>query len=219
MNIPSLVQRAPLTWLITGLALLLFAVPSWGKWFEFQFYNFDGWQWLSLLGCHCLHWSGEHLFWDLSMFFILGLLCESHMQRKFAAVMALAGLAIPLCVLTLQPQLHSYRGLSGLDTAIFSLFMGHLLVTRLRERDWTQAIWMALLLVGMVLKIGAEVYSSANIFVSDDSFTPVPLAHVIGAVIGLAVCSFQFINHSTQFLLLPQYQRAAQASGSSTNAV
>ena len=52
-----------------------------------------------------------------------------------------------------------------------------------------------LLLLGMVLKIGWEFYTNGTIFVrsSPDLFVPVPLVHLIGAVVGLAVAMGQIL--------------------------
>jgi NhaP-type Na+/H+ or K+/H+ antiporter len=44
-----------------------------------------------------------------------------------------------------------------------------------------------LLLVGLLAKMLVETLAGTNIFVSDTSFVPVPIAHLIGAVIGLTI--------------------------------
>lgn len=188
MFVTSQLQRAPVTCAITCFALLLFAVGDWAQCISFQFCDFDGTQWLPVLACHCLHWSGEHLFWDVSVFFVLGTICEARLPCKFALALLTAGLAIPVCVLALHPQVQSYRGLSGLDTAIFSLLVGDQLISRFNERNWFQTLLLGSMLLAMTIKIAHEMLLGAQVFVHDDSFTPVPLAHVVGALIGLALC-------------------------------
>ena len=93
-----------------------------------------------------------------------------------------------------HPEMESYRGLSGLDTALFGLVVADLLGRRLVERDWNSAILFLLLLFGLVTKMATEIGLGTNLFVSDTSFVPVPLAHLIGAATGLLIRAASYVT-------------------------
>jgi hypothetical protein len=89
-------------------------------------------------------------------------------------------------------QIQTYRGLSGIDTALFGLIVVDLFGRRLVERDWKAASWLSLLLIGLFAKMLTETLAGTSIFVSAPSFVPVPIAHLIGAVIGLIIGSASY---------------------------
>ena len=181
------VARAPGTMLVASLSILLFVVPDLGKFVEL---HFQAWKWhdaLSLFGCHGLHWSQDHLLWDLGVFVGLGWLCETSYPRRFLWTLGLSAVAISLGVRFWLPQLGTYRGLSGIDTALFGLLVTELFCQRCQDRDKVGAVGMAIMLIGMILKTGYEFLSGSTLFVGDQQFVPVPLAHAIGAVIGIVV--------------------------------
>ncbi|MCX7387054.1 MAG: rhombosortase [Planctomycetales bacterium] len=138
-----------------------------------------------VLTCHLLHWSADHLLWDLGMFAALGTIAELTMPRRYRLTLLLAALLIPVGVMLHHPELESYRGLSGIDTALFGLIVTDLLGRRLVERDRKSVLLFSLLLFGLLAKLATEIVWGTNIFVSDTSFVPVPLAHLIGAATGL----------------------------------
>jgi rhomboid family GlyGly-CTERM serine protease len=139
--------------------------------------------------CHLTHCSGEHLFWDLAMFLALGVMCERRSVRRWLACLLAAGLAIPLAVLVVQSELATYRGLSGVDTALFTLLAVTLLKEKWRQGDTGWLIAIAALLVALVGKTLYELLAGQCIFVNAtlSGFQPVPLAHLVGAAIGIAV--------------------------------
>jgi hypothetical protein len=134
-----------------------------------------------------LHWSSNHLLWDLAMFTTLGAIAEVNMSRHYRWTLFLSALLIPAGVMLRHPEMETYRGLSGIDSALFGLIVADLLARRLVERNWKSAFWFSLLLVGLLAKMLVETLAGTNIFVSDTSFVPVPIAHLIGAVIGLTI--------------------------------
>lgn len=190
----SQLKQAPITLMISVAALLAFVFTAFADRiaFEFSDFNFCEFSWHRLLACHLLHWSGEHLFWDLSVFGLLGILCECGMPRRFAVTTLLSAVLIPLIVYFARPEVGSYRGLSGLDTALFTLVVSRFWFEKLDQRS-TSGIWLfGLLLVAMICKLSLEAWSQENVFVSDRSFTPVPMAHVVGAAIGFIVSTCGF---------------------------
>jgi hypothetical protein len=203
-RIREYVENAPLALILSGMAVLLIAIPGLGNALEFHFRDFQwrpgpggpwnlsgGLSWignlaigLRVLGCNWLHWSVGHLFWDLIMFYAIGSHCERASRTGFLLVVALSGLIIPVTVMLASPEIGSYRGLSGIDTALYALLSTLWLKDAIREGDKAAALVSAGLLAAMTLKNLYEVISQQTLFVADESFTPVPIAHWVGGVIG-----------------------------------
>lgn len=176
----------PFTWLVTIGALAAFALPTVGSALELQLNDASSFSLVRLLGCHLTHWSGEHLFWDLGLFVFLGFMCERAMPGKFAVVVLLTALTVPFAVACVHPTITVYRGLSGIDTALFSLLASNALRNAWKSRD----VWRLPLLIGwlsMWLKIAFEFLSGGVLFVQETNFMPVPISHLIGALVGLVV--------------------------------
>ena len=192
MNILNYILRIPITFTLSCIALMLFIVKEFESIFAFQFNQFRGFEIHQVIGCNWLHWSGDHLFWDLTTFAILAAFGERKTPVAFRWTLLLAAIAIPLGVLWMDPNVVSYRGLSGIDTALYGLLVGEMLIQKLRAREWTGLVVYGLLLLGMIGKMTFELFSRSNIFVAGGSFTPVPSAHWIGAAIGLMVASRNF---------------------------
>jgi len=190
MGLGKIAKRIRITLVLAGLAILLHTAADQLPCCTLSFDEFSGLEAYRLLACHFTHWSTEHLLWDLAVFVILGAVCEWRSPGRHAATLLLSAAGIPLCIMVWLPQIDSYRGLSGIDTALFGLLAADLLIEKIKDRDVISTIVFGLFLVGLFAKITMEMMSNANIFVSDTSFTPVPLSHVVGAIIGLAVGAF-----------------------------
>ncbi len=176
--------EAPVTLLISIVTLALFNLPTLTSHFEWRNDLSSSNMLLSLFGCHLLHWNAEHLFWDLCMFSITGLLCEKSCRNAYYGTLLMSAVTIPLFVMWFHPALSSYRGLSGLDTALFAL-----LITRTgliannegdRLRFWgCLGLWLA-----MLSKSLFEFSTGHVMFVDADNFVPIPVAHLVGIVCG-----------------------------------
>jgi rhomboid family GlyGly-CTERM serine protease len=146
-------------------------------------------QWWRLVGCHLAHWSFDHTLWDALTFLLVGSWCEAAGRRRMLAVTLAAAVAIPPVVLAVQPELLAYAGLSGLDVALCALLLTR--VTHERWRDAGAALRATLVGVGVVMtgKLAYEFLAGGLWFVRSyaSDFVPVPLAHLVGACIGVAV--------------------------------
>jgi hypothetical protein len=80
-----------------------------------------------------------------------------------------------------------YRGLSGLDTALFAFVVMHLIGIMKRNEDRTGRILALIVLAGLGLKITFEAITGEAVFVRNmaTDLIVVPLAHIIGVGIGL----------------------------------
>lgn len=176
--------HAPVCLTITLICLVLHLAPAIQPLAEFQFGEFRFDRPLSLLTCHWLHWSASHLIWDLAVFICIGSLCENSDARSFRRTLLISSIVVPLLVLISAPELQCYRGLSGLDSALFGLLVTRLLWQSVRRGDRRGTGFYAVFLVAQFLKILAETKAQGNLFVTNGDFVPVPLAHLVGAVIG-----------------------------------
>lgn len=152
-----------------------------------------------LATCHLLHWSWNHLAWDLAVFLVAGFVCESQWKRQFLLVLTLAIVAIPITVGALHPELLCYRGLSGIDSALFALAAGMVFTEEARRRNRPTATAAAFVILGQFLKILTEYTAGHTLFVNDAGFTPIPLAHLAGALAGTCIAAvswrFSAVNH------------------------
>jgi hypothetical protein len=187
----------PLTIGITLLTLIAFGletvVPGSGGFLEYD----TTVTWLRQVAnsftCHWLHWSGEHLFWDLGMFVLLCGLCEQINRRALTITLLVASVFIPLAVGICHPEVVSYRGLSGLDTALFGMAVVYFGLARMKESDHRGMLLCFGLLAAMVGKTIHEL-NFGTFFVESSNFIPVPVAHIVGAVIGISVGVWQHFH-------------------------
>lgn len=138
---------------------------------------------------HWTHVSGEHLFWDVWMFVMLGMLCEQNSRVRYAVCVVGSALVISLTLWIALPDLAIYRGLSGIDSALFVLLAVMRVKQDLRHRHWGWVTGLAVVCLGFAAKVGYELATGNALFVDSQAaaMVPVPLAHGVGAVVGLAV--------------------------------
>jgi len=183
---------APITLFLVGLSGLLLLLPGASAWLQFDRDAVAAGQWWRIVSGHVTHWNFDHLFWDGAVFAVLGVLCERRNRVHFFVGLLAAAVLIPLSVWLLLPEMRTYRGLSGLDTGLFTMLAIWTLVEKWQAR---QGRWVALLfclLAGLVVKIAFEMFTGGTIFVdaATADFHPVPLAHVVGAAVGIVVGFF-----------------------------
>ncbi len=134
--------------------------------------------------CQWTHWSLNHFLWDALVFLSLGTLCERYSRRGFAVCIVASAVLIPLAVWLWLPGMLQFRGLSGIDSALFVLLTVQLAGTKGRS----MAAVAICLLGAFVLKTYFEIAFNDTIFVdSHGAFVPVPLAHAVGGAVGLLV--------------------------------
>ena len=128
------------------------------------------------------------------MFYVVGRLCELSDRKAFIAVLLLSAPLIPIAILIACPELGSYRGLSGIDTALFALLGTCRLRESIRKEDLRGVMVYGLLLAAMFLKILYETITHDVLFADKSTFIPVALAHLTGSLIGIGVASSPVIQ-------------------------
>lgn len=133
---------------------------------------------LTVLTGNLVHWSGDHLFWDLIVFVSCGVILERYWgSRTFAFFLLFAAVAVSLSVLIAESTLLPYRGLSGVAVAAVCALIAPLVTTSLVAQ---------LLLVGMIAKVTFEAVTRATLFADSTShhYIVSVAAHVAGACVG-----------------------------------
>jgi len=177
---------------VASLALVAFAIivsllPGIAPWLQFdRLAVAHGAVW-RLFTSHFVHWSHEHLFWDALALGALGWMCEREGAVRFLATVAVAALAIPLALSFAQPEMLTYRGLSGIDSALFALLAAVITRQAIAEQNWPGLGMAILTSIGFAAKVGFELSTGGTVFVDSAAagMTPVPLAHIVGGLVGL----------------------------------
>jgi len=137
--------------------------------------------------CHWTHWSMSHLFWDCLALGVLASVCERENRTRFRWCIAVSVPVIPLVLWFTEAWMLTYRGLSGIDSALFVLLVTMLIRDAVRRGDRLGLACAGLVFAGFMGKVGYEFLAGQTVFVDNaaSGMVPVPMAHVVGAVIGL----------------------------------
>jgi rhomboid family GlyGly-CTERM serine protease len=180
-------RRAPLCTGALAVAALVASLPVLAPELEYTRALLASDPWRALTS-HFTHWTSTHLIWDWLAFVALGASLEHHGRARLVALFATTALAIPAALFLIEPELTHYRGLSGLDSALFGMaWVVALQHARSTDRpNPLLARFLVLLGFGFMLKIGWELLLGDAFFMPNDvGFEPVPLAHAIGAALGV----------------------------------
>src|SRR5687768_5242432 len=113
-----------------------------------------------LVAGHWAHYSLDQLFWDVLAFAALGLACERKGSARFLVCVVTSTLAISFSVWLLLPGMQIYRGLSGVDSALFTLLIADLWDEQRQSGQVRSQVIAALCLVAFLLKIRSEEHTS-----------------------------------------------------------
>jgi len=188
-------MRWPLiTMIIAGACV---ALPRWPT--TEQFLQFDraallnGQIW-RLLTCHLAHWSASHEIWSVGAFAVQGLLGEIRDRRAIAMCCIAAALACSLALLLFWPDVQIYRGMSGVDSALFTwLVVFNLRPSSDHRYSAAHKIALVLLLIAFIAKVAWEGQTHHSLFVVSDqsSFVSLPGVHAVGGAVGICVGMFR----------------------------
>jgi membrane associated rhomboid family serine protease len=170
----------------TAIAVTLLAVAATllpGSWLELQR---GGAPW-RIATCHFTHFTYEQLAWDAVVFLLLAIACERRNRGAFRATLLASVMVVPMAVLVFS-GVTTYRGLSGIDSALFGLLL---------VAEWRRSRIVALCGVAFVAKMIFEMRTGATLFVNSDAFIAVPVAHIAGALAGVSVAIGQRLFNSS----------------------
>lgn len=179
-------KRIPwFTLAFAALALVVHFVPALTLGWQFDRDAVAHGQVWRFFTAHLTHFGGDHLRWDLLAFVALGAMAERISRPAFLATLALSAAVITMGVWLAQPQFTTYRGLSGIDSALFGFVVADLLAAGWRTRHGFSLAVGGAALAGFAAKCAFELATRTTVFVeTTDAFAPVPLAHLLGLAVG-----------------------------------
>jgi rhomboid family GlyGly-CTERM serine protease len=186
-----LARRTPCASLFLSVAAVILLLPALVAPLQYDRAAIaDGEIWRLLSG-HWVHSSFDHFFWDVLAFGCLGAACELRGRRQFLVCVVVSAIAISLTIWLALPEMSVYRGLSGIDSALFGLLFVELLRDGIRARKPDQVAFAVVCFLAFALKISYELIAGRNVFVEAAGFgwVGVPLAHIAGASVGVAMGS------------------------------
>jgi rhomboid family GlyGly-CTERM serine protease len=198
---PRLAGAALAALLLSAPALLLAVAPGAAASFEYDRTAIVAGQLWRAITCHWTHWSLDHLAWDLAAFVTLVLIGWRAGAKRLLLALALSAALIPLAVWIVLPEMGAYRGLSGIDSALFTLVAVTVLKEEIAAGRRGMALAIVLVIAGFAGKIVFELVTGATLFADSSLFVPVPLAHVVGGVCGWAAAASSPVaprNHQRQ---------------------
>lgn len=130
---------------------------------------------------HLVHWSTDHLIWDVVAFFALAAAAIALAPGRVVPCLLVSAVMIPLEISWFRPELLSYRGLSGLDAGLFGLVL-----SILWQGNKTEKVLSGLAVAGLFAKVTYELVTGDTLFVnrSEGGFIPAASAHLMGALCG-----------------------------------
>lgn len=150
-----------------------------------------GQPWRLITG-HFAHWTAAQFACDALAFLVLGAAVEAIAgRRRLLLVVLLSAGAISGGVWIAAADVESYRGLSGIASALL-VAVGVLLLRRCAQtRDRSIMLAAAGLLLAIGLKTAMEMVTGSPLYVAEDeAFKPILMTHWLGSAAGLvaALC-------------------------------
>jgi rhomboid family GlyGly-CTERM serine protease len=183
-EIENTMKRFP--WVTVALAfaaLGMYRLPEATALFEYSRTGIGRCEVWRLVTAHFTHFGLDHLRWDLAVFCAFGTLAEFNNRRSFLITLGAASIAITVAVAVFQPEIENYRGLSGLDSALFGLVMIGELLEGWAERRFLACGLCGLACLGFGAKTLYELMAGRTVFVENSLFSPIPLAHLVGFLV------------------------------------
>lgn len=206
-RITRLAASVGVTLVLSLLAVLLQGWSGASDCLGYEWANFAWGQSYRIITCNWLHFSWNHLGWDLAVFAVLAGLCERRSRPGLLWMLSIASISIPLAVQLMHVELKTYRGLSGIDSGLFAMLALSLAIEHARSNDWRMVAIFVASLSALIAKIAWEIQLGGNIFVSDQSFIPLPVAHMTGVLIGLSIAVVAAIKQMTPIFAFNRYAK------------
>lgn len=172
------------------IAVLVYLFPAMTLLFEFRGDLAYAEPWRFLTSSYT-HWSASHLYWDAFALLAAGVVVARISRVDFLMMMLLGPVFITALLFVLPSGLPSYRGLSGVDIALYAYGAAFLMARAERTGFRLFGTLMFILLVG---KIAYEFASGVTVFADSADFIPLPSSHAAGGVFGLIVLSVRLLR-------------------------
>jgi len=181
----SRLERLP--WFTLGAGLLAGVAWFWPGAFEALAYDRGkilGGQFWRIVTGHWVHFSASHLLWNLAVLLAAGGWLERRNAGAACWTLLLSPVAISLALLTFDPSLGIYAGISGVASGALVALAVH----GLRTEPALRWLWLAIVVL-FVAKVGTESLGRRplNPDLAAQGVRSVPLAHLVGAAVGAGV--------------------------------
>ena len=188
--IPKMLRKFPVTITISLLTLVIGVAPQFAELMQLDFNAVADGQWWRIWTGHLAHFDREHLLWDLVMFIGIAGMCEKTYPAQILPALLLIGGTISCAVGAFVPQVDTYRGLSGIDTALFVWIAGARLLESLKHNNTIVACCWGVPCAGLIFKLVFEATTHQTMFVEAQTFTPLVESHLAGVAVGIVICIY-----------------------------
>ena len=180
-------RSTAVTWFVAVAVVVIHLVPGLPAWFESDRQAIQAGQLWRLVTGYLTHWSLDHLGWDLLMFVVLGCVIESRSRWRMIGLCLGSALAISAGILGWRTDIQLCRGLSGIDTALFTYVAMWTLGHAIAEKNRLNGLAAGVLLMGFCGKLLYESLTGSAMFADSTAagFHVVVESHLIGAAIGI----------------------------------
>ena len=170
---------------ITGV-LAVFTLPGAKACLQYDRVLIGQGQWWRMLTSHWVHWTADHLLWDLMAFAALALCALRIAQARAVGTLITASILIPITLWLFQPEMIYYRGLSGLASALYVFVVVDLAAKARRDAKPLLEVVSWCMLLGFSAKVIFELATGQTLFVQSmgANVQGVPLAHLAGGIVG-----------------------------------
>jgi rhomboid family GlyGly-CTERM serine protease len=186
----------PVTVAIGALAIAAHLCPPLAAFLVYERSAIAGGEFWRLVTCPLVHFSGDHLFFNLLVFAAAGVLIERRRPRLFAHLCLAASLAGSICLFLLSPGMSVFGGLSGIAT----MAVVFLAVEEAGKGTRGSFLWLAVFAL-TVGKMIAEWVLGTPLFAGPEAFVIVPSVHVAGGLVALG--AYLAVVRRRDILLMP----------------
>jgi rhomboid family GlyGly-CTERM serine protease len=178
--------RLPITLAMGGIALIVALMPLAPELLQFDRPAIASGAFWRLATCHVTHWNLEHFWWDGLMFVVLAATCELRDRRRMMGSISAAAVAVTALVWFGCLDIATYRGLSGIDTALFTMLAMEVACEARRKRNHEVYLAASGLLLGFTAKTAYEAFTGQTYFVDQNAagFVPLVWDHLVAGVVG-----------------------------------
>jgi len=127
---------------------------------------------------HFVHWNLNHLCWDLLLFLVLGYLLIKEDHKIFQLNLIICPWIISLLLWVIEPNMRYYRGISGIDAALYT----SLACIWLKSDDKFLNLVGLIQLILISAKIIYEFTSQEAFFADSSTYKVMPWAHLGGVL-------------------------------------
>ena len=175
------------TFCICVIAIAFQFVPDLGSQMSFDRSAITLGEYWRLVTGHLAHWNSDHMAWDVFMLALLGTMIERRNRLCLVATLLSSVVAISAAVWFGHAGVEQYRGLSGIDSALFTLAMLILYDEARRAKQSNACRALTAIATAFVGKILWELATGSTLFVDSSAagFTPLPLVHAVGGCVGV----------------------------------